>query len=59
MDNINGIPIRRIADVIHPVLVRYGRSVNDPVIRADILADIYSAIFLLDWQSSICLFSEI
>lgn len=44
MENIDGIPIRRMADAIHPVLVRYGRSASDPAIRTDILSDIYSAI---------------
>lgn len=44
MENIDGIPIRRMVDVIHPVLVRYSRSANDPAIRTDILSDIYSAI---------------
>lgn len=40
MENINGIPLIRAADVIKPVLARYGRSANDPEIRADILADL-------------------
>lgn len=44
MEKINGIPIRRMEDVINPVLVRYGRSANDPAIRSDILSDIRCAI---------------
>lgn len=44
MENINGIPIHRMEDVIHPVLVRYARSANDPAIRSDILSDIRCAI---------------
>lgn len=38
-EQIDGIPIVRLADVIKPVLARYGRSANDPSIRTDILAD--------------------
>lgn len=44
MENINGIPIYRMADVIKPVLVRYGRSANDPAVRANVLSDIRYAI---------------
>lgn len=44
MEEINGIPVFRMADVIKPVLDRYGRSANDPSIRADILADIRRAL---------------
>lgn len=44
MKEINGIPIVQQADVIKPVLDRYGRSANDLAIRADILADIRRAL---------------
>lgn len=44
MENINGIPIVRTADIIQPVLVRYGRLPSDPAVRTDILSDIHSAI---------------
>lgn len=44
MENINGIPIVRMAEKIQPVLVRYDRLLNDPAIRIDILADIHRAI---------------
>lgn len=44
MDEINGIPVVRLADVIKPVLDRYGRSANDLLIRADILADMRRAL---------------
>lgn len=44
MEEINGIPVVRLADLIKPVLDRYGRSANDPSIRADILADIRRAL---------------
>lgn len=44
MEEINGIPIVQLADVIRPVLDRYGRSANDLAIRADILADIRLAL---------------
>lgn len=37
METIDGIPIVRVADVIKPVLSRYGRSSGDPAIRMDIL----------------------
>jgi len=44
MDEINGIPVVRVADVIKPVLARFGRSANDPSIRMDILADMRRAL---------------
>jgi hypothetical protein len=44
MQNINGIPIVRVADVIKPVLTRYCRSEEDLAIRVDILSDLRSAI---------------
>jgi len=44
MEEINGIPVVRMADLIKPVLDRYGRSANDLSIRADILADIRRAL---------------
>lgn len=43
-EQIDGIPIVRLADVIKPVLARYERSANDPSIRTDILADIRQAL---------------
>lgn len=44
MRSINGIPIVHIADVIKPVLIRYGRSANDLAVRTDILSDIRHAV---------------
>jgi len=44
MEEINGIPVVRVADVIKPVLARFGRSANDPSIRMDILADMRRAL---------------
>jgi len=44
MDNINGIPVIRVSDVIKPVLSRYGRSANDIAIRIDIISDLQNAI---------------
>ncbi|RKT44877.1 hypothetical protein BDD21_2281 [Thiocapsa rosea] len=44
MEEISGIPIVQLADVIKPVLDRYGRPANDLAIRNDILADIRRAL---------------
>jgi hypothetical protein len=44
MDNIDGIPVIKISDVIKPVLSRYGRLANDVAIRADIISDLKTAI---------------
>ncbi len=44
MDNIDGIPVIRVSDVIKPVLSRYGRSANDIAIRIDIISDLQNAI---------------
>ena len=44
MDNINGIPIIKISDVIKPTLSRYGRVKNDIAICSDITSDIKIAI---------------
>ena len=48
MEEINGIPVIRRADVIKPVLDRYGRSANDLMIRTDILADMRHAVVSRD-----------
>lgn len=44
MEEINGIPIVQLADVIKPILDLYGRSASDLTIRSDILADIRSSL---------------
>ena len=51
MENINGIPIIHMAEVIQPVLVRYGRTANDTEVRTDILSDLRRAISSSDLQS--------
>jgi len=43
-DQIDGIPIVNVADVIKPALARYGRTVLDPAVRADIVSDIRAAL---------------
>ena len=44
VDSIDGIPVRKISDVIMLVLSRYERIANDIAIRADIISDLQIAI---------------
>jgi len=58
MDEINGIPVIRLADVIKPVLDHYGRSANDLLIRTDILADMRHAVVSGDTEAIRTFLSE-
>ena len=44
MEEIDGIPIVSVTEIIKPVLARYSRNPNDPAIRGDILSDQRTAI---------------
>lgn len=58
MEKIDGIPIVSMAEIIKPVLARYGRAPNDSAIRGDILSDLRAAISSGDLDLLRCFLSQ-